>query len=166
METAVVDRAERRDREQAWAIVAEYYEAVGVIVRDNPDEFEREYFCEGAGVWLARAEGEVVGCVALRPLAAHPASGEVKRLFVKPEWRGRGIAGLLLENLHDYAGACGYACLYLDSKDDLTAALRFYKTHGYIECPRYNDNPQATIFMRRNLIQLKRTNEVTRPSLH
>jgi GNAT superfamily N-acetyltransferase len=145
----VVRRGESGDFDAAWRIVSEYYEAVGVVVREDPAEFLAHYFGEGSGVWLARDGEEIVGCIALRPLEGIPAAGEVKRLYVKPPVRGRGIAGLLLDALHEYARRAGYTTLYLDSKDDLTDALRFYRNRGYRLCERYNDNPQATVFMQR-----------------
>ena len=144
----VIRRGESDDFQGAWQIVSEYYEAVGVVAREDPAEFRAHYFGEGAGVWLARDGGEIVGCIALRPLDAVPGAGEVKRLYVKPEARGRGAAGLLLDALHRYARDAGYTTLYLDSKDDLTDALRFYRKRGYRLCERYNDNPQATVFMK------------------
>jgi GNAT superfamily N-acetyltransferase len=78
-------------------------------------------------------------------------SGEVKRLYVKPAMRGRKIADGLLGALEEYAVAFGYRTLYLDTKDDLLAAIKFYERHGYERCERYNQNPQATIFMRKGL---------------
>jgi hypothetical protein len=42
----------------------------------------------------------------------------------------------------------GYSTLYLDSKDDLIDAIRFYRKQGYRSCERYNENPQATVFMK------------------
>jgi GNAT superfamily N-acetyltransferase len=47
---------------------------------------------------------------------------------VQPASRGQGIAGLLLDALHEYAGTVGYEWLYLDSKDDLAAAIRFRRS--------------------------------------
>ena len=70
---------------------------------------------------------------------------------VQPAARSQGIAGMLLDALHDYARNAGYRWLYLDSKDDLVIARRFYETHGYSHCDRYTDNPQATVFMRTQL---------------
>jgi GNAT superfamily N-acetyltransferase len=148
-----VSRAGPGDVDAAWAIVSEYCDAVAVVVREDRPAFLRAYFGEGSGVWLAKLAKkdvhEVVGCIALRPLDAFPAAGEVKRLYVQPVSRGRGIAGLLLDALHEYAREVGYKWLYLDSKDDLETALRFYENRGYTYCARYNDNPQATIFMRK-----------------
>jgi GNAT superfamily N-acetyltransferase len=142
-----ISRAGPNDLDQAWAIVTEYYDSVAVIVREDRPVFSSAYFNEGSGFWLARNKGAVVGCIALRPLDVFPDSGEVKRLYVQPASRGQGIAGMLLDSLHDYARTAGYEWLYLDSKDDLETAFRFYERRGYRPCARYNDNPQATVFM-------------------
>lgn len=139
--------------DEAYAIVREYYEAVSVLARDDQESFAREYFGDGSGVWLAYDGGNVVGCIALRPLQQLPESGEIKRMYVKPEGRGQGIAEQLLKALEDYAAEAGYRELYLDTKDDLTTAIRFYQRHGYEPCERYNENPQATMFMRKRLVE-------------
>ncbi len=146
-----VHRATLREVDEAYRIVSEYYEEVGVVVRDDRAAFEHEYFVDGAGVWLATVEGKTAGCIALRRLPPLEKSGEVKRLYVRLEHRGKGIAEALLKALEAYAAEQGHAALYLDSKKDLMPAIRFYRRHGYLICERYNDNPQATIFMRKLL---------------
>jgi ribosomal protein S18 acetylase RimI-like enzyme len=148
-----IARADRSRRDVAFEIVDEYCEAVDVLVRDEPAEFEK-YFNDNAGIWLAvsGSDDEVVGCIALRPLPhLHGGACEVKRLYVKTDWRGCGIAQQLLNELLTYATAYGYKEIYLDTKDDLQDAIRFYYRAGYKDCQRYNDNPQATVFMRREL---------------
>src|SRR5690349_15779507 len=80
------------DIDAAWKIITEYYEAAGVIARDAKDDFARIYFQDGAGVWLATIESNVIGCIALRPPQEIGLAGEVKRLYVQPPYRGRGIA--------------------------------------------------------------------------
>jgi GNAT superfamily N-acetyltransferase len=88
----------------------------------------------------------------MRPLeTAGPHAAEVKRLYVRPAHRGGGVASALMDALEEGARESGYTELYLDTKDDLTVAIRFYERRGYERIPRYNDNPQATIFMRRVL---------------
>jgi len=49
------------------------------------------------------------------------------------------------------AAATSFKWIYLDSKDDLKEALRIYARRGYRTCDRFNDNPQATIFLRKCL---------------
>jgi hypothetical protein len=66
-----ISRAGASEGDEAWAIVSEYYDAVSVVLREDREEFARGYFGDGAGVWLARADG-VVGCIALRELASSP----------------------------------------------------------------------------------------------
>lgn len=146
-----VEKAGLGQAAETYAIVQEYYEAVNVMVREDEQEFREKYFGPGAGIWLARDSEAVVGCIALRPLHEIAGYGEVKRLYVKPEYRGQGIAELLLEALETHARESGYGAIYLDSKDDLKTAIRFYARHGYVECERYNENPQATVFMRKGL---------------
>lgn len=143
-----VSRADLADLVEASAIVAEYCDAIGVVVRDGT---LLRYFEAGSSLWLARDGSLCVGCIALRPLASIAAACEVKRLYVRPAHRGSGVADRLLDALQAYAAAFGYRAAYLDTKDDLLAAIRFYERRGYVRCPRYNDNPQATVFMRRDL---------------
>jgi GNAT superfamily N-acetyltransferase len=146
-----IHRATLQEVDDAYGIVSEYYEAVGVLVRDDRAAFEREYFVDGAGLWLATAGRKIVGCIGLHHLPHLKDSAEIKRLYVRLEYRGRGVAEALLKTLEEFAVENGYATLYLDSKKDLMPAIRFYRRHGYSPCERYNDNPQATIFMRKEL---------------
>jgi ribosomal protein S18 acetylase RimI-like enzyme len=146
-----VHRATLREVDDAYRIVSDYYDEIGVVARDDRSEFEQQYFVDGTGVWLAKAGRDVIGCIALRRLPQIEGSGEIKRLYVRMEHRAKGIAEVLLRALEAYAKECGYTSLYLDSKKDLMPAIRFYRRHGYSPCERYNDNPQATIFMRKEL---------------
>lgn len=144
-------RAGEHDREAAFQMVEEYNDAVKVLMRDSPESFVKDYFGQGAGFWLGETEGQLVGCIALRPLITREHAGEIKRLYVRPGFRCAGAATALLSALERYAAEYGYRWLYLDSKDDLQAAIRFYEQHGYTPCERYNRNQQATVFMRKAL---------------
>jgi GNAT superfamily N-acetyltransferase len=146
-----VERVSLESIDAAWKIMEEYYEAASVVARDSREDFARLYFGDGAGVWLASLAKKVVGCIALRPLPAIANSGEVKRLYVQPKFRGHGIAAALYRSLELYARSHGYQSLYLDTTDEMIAAQKFYAALGYQPAPRYNDNPQATIFMRKDL---------------
>ena len=141
--------ASRAEIERAYAIVQEYYEAAAVVVREDAAQFAGEYFKDGSGVWLAEDDGIVVGCIALRKLVGKSSCGEVKRLYVRPSHRGKLLADRLLEALEAYAQASGYKWLYLDTAAEMKAAARFYEKKGFARCERYNDNPQAAIFMRK-----------------
>jgi ribosomal protein S18 acetylase RimI-like enzyme len=141
-----------KETQDAQAILQEYYESVNVLVRDKPGAIQAIIDTPASGVWLACLGEEVVGCVVLRRLEFMPKSGECKRLYVKPWARGRGIASKLLDALEMHARNQGLECIYLDSYDDLKTAIALYETRGYARCERYNDNPQATVFMRKKIV--------------
>ena len=135
----------------AQLLLHEYYQAVSVVKRDTPEELQAFLSTEEAGLWIAYVEHVPAGCVVLRPLSSIDQAAECKRLYVRPRFRGRHLADALLDAMEEHALASGVAWIYLDSKDDLQEALRIYIRRGYLECERYNDNPQATLFLRRHL---------------
>ena len=147
-----IRRATQEDFPAAFELVNEYFEAIDVWVRDTESEF-RDYLA-GAdrGIWLAFVWQEPVGCIALHPLTSPARRGELKRLYVKPAYRRQGLADGLLQAVEEFAAKIAqYEWLFLDSKDDLVSAIRFYERHGYEHCERYNANPQATVFMRKRV---------------
>lgn len=137
--------------DDALLLLAEYFEALHVIVRDSHEELQNIIENPASGFWLAYLGSEAVGCIVLRSLPSIPAAGECKRLYVRPSARGRGIAGGLFDALEQHARSHGIQWIYLDSHHDLAAALNVYKRRGYLQCDRYNDNPQATLFLRKRL---------------
>lgn len=148
---ARVYRAEYPYAQAAYKFVQEYYQAASVVVREEAEQFAREYFADGAGFWLAEVQGATVGCIALRCMKDKAQCGEIKRLYVQPPYRRQGVADLLLEALESYAKQSGYDWLYLDTAADMLAAARFYQRKGFLPCDRYNDNPQAALFMRKTI---------------
>lgn len=95
---------------------------------------------------LARAAGEVVGCVGLRPLAAEIC--EMKRLWVEPSWGGHGIGRALAMEVIDAARGIGYARMRLDTlPTHMPAAQALYRTIGFTEIPAYYRNPLDGVVM-------------------
>ena len=144
-----------KETQDAQAILREYYETVNVLLRDKPGAIQAIIDAAASGVWLAYIGKEVVGCVVLRRLEFQPKSSECKRLYVKPWARGRGIADKLLDAQEMHARKERLEWIYLDSYDDLKTAIALYERRGYERCERYNDNPQATVFMRKKIIRSK-----------
>lgn len=146
-----VHRATEEQAEAAFALIEEYYEAVDVVVRDDRAALEHYLASADSSIWIACVNSAPAGCVMLRPLPEIPNAAEVKRLYVRPAFRGLGLAHSLMQAAEKHALAEGVRWLYLDTKDDLHAAIHFYLSTGYEHCARYNDNPQATIFLRKQL---------------
>ncbi len=149
--STVVRKASRSNAEDALLLIEEYYEEIGVVLRDSRETLLRYIDDPKSGIWIAHVGSSPAGCVVLHPCKEIPNSGEVKRLYVRREFRGRGLAHALMQSLEDDARKMETKWLYLDSKDDLKNAIRFYERHGYERCDRYNNNPQATIFMQKPL---------------
>ncbi|MBX3375848.1 MAG: GNAT family N-acetyltransferase [Phycisphaeraceae bacterium] len=95
------------------------------------------------------------GCIALRPLdALGPQVCEMKRLYVRPAFRGTGLGRQLVNRLLDEARSLGYRLMKLDTDTDakFTAAIALYRSLGFTECERYNADPDPkTLWFERTL---------------
>jgi GNAT superfamily N-acetyltransferase len=141
-----IRRAEAADRAGLWSLVERYQREAGVLL---PDAAEEVFVPErGDLAWLVVGGGAEVGCAFLRPLEATAGVLELKRFYVLPDWRGRGIAWALLAAVIEGARAAGAPAIVLDTTEDMLAARSLYQRAGFREQPRYNENPQATRFMR------------------
>jgi GNAT superfamily N-acetyltransferase len=141
----------REANDDALQLLEEYYEAVHVVQRDTPEAIRKIIDDDSSGVWIASLNDKAVGCVVLRMMPSITHAGECKRLYVRPEARGHGIAAALMGALEAYAVNIGLRWIYLDSYSDLKTAIDLYRKRGYTPCERYNDNPQATLFLRKQI---------------
>lgn len=94
---------------------------------------------------IAREDGRGVGCGGI---ALYPGFAELKRFYVKPGLRGRGIADTILRQLGDVAAASGRPLLRLETGTQQQAALRFYERSGFARCAAfepYASMPPAAI---------------------
>lgn len=89
---------------------------------------------------LARVDEQAAGCVALRPL---PEAGacEMKRLFVRPAYRGQGLGRWLATQILHEATVLNYAVMRLDTLDTLDPAMRLYRELGFQRGAPYYANP-------------------------
>ena len=92
---------------------------------------------------LALVDGQVAGCCALRALdnVDYPNASEMKRLFVRPAFRGLGLGRQLAEAILDAARLAGYGCVLLDTLSDMEAARALYEDLGFEAIPPYYHNP-------------------------
>jgi len=92
------------------------------------------------------------GCIALRPLDAAAAVGEVKRLYVRPAARGRRLGESLVRRLMEDARAIGYRELKLDTLEWMSDARKLYERLGFAQCSPYYHNPlPGAVYMSRVL---------------
>lgn len=92
---------------------------------------------------MARSGQALAGCCALRPLVNvdYANAGEMKRLYVRPQFRGKGVGRLLAEATLDAARVAGYACVLLDTLSDMETAREMYQDLGFVEIAPYYYNP-------------------------
>ena len=106
---------------------------------------------EGAAVFVvASSDGLPVGCGGVQQLTG--ATGEIKRMWVDPAWRGAGLGSRLLRHLETEAMELGYQTVRLDSNGTLIEAITLYERAGYHRIARYNDNPYAEVWLEKSLI--------------
>lgn len=95
---------------------------------------------------LAWHDGTVAGCGAFRPRSASVA--EMKRLYVRPAFRGTGLGRLLATRLIDEAKSLGYRTLCLDTLPTMHDAQRLYAKLGFVPCAPYYATPiEGTAFL-------------------
>jgi ribosomal protein S18 acetylase RimI-like enzyme len=147
----IVRRAKRDDLPQLGALLERYYAEWDVVQRDGPERIA-EYLEQRApfGFVIVEQNGQLIACVLLRELPSIPSAAECKRLYVVPDYRGEGLASLLMDYAEGLAAA-RLEWIYLDTGANFTAAQSLYRARGYQSCERYNDNPQAACFFRKRL---------------
>ena len=94
-----------------------------------------DYASPGGTILLARDGSEAAGCVALRRL--DPATGEMKRMFVRDPWRGSGLGRRLATAIIGEARRRGYGRLVLDTLPRLGPAIALYRDLGFRETAPY-----------------------------
>ena len=142
--------ATARELEDAREIFREYANGLGVDLCFQDFETEvatlpGDYAPPRGALLLARVEGAIAGCCALRALdtADYPNAGEMKRLFVRDQFRGIGVGRQLADAILDAARQAGYSSVLLDTLDEMEAARALYEELGFSEIPPYYHNPIA-----------------------
>ena len=101
-------------------------------------------------LYLVYCDEELAGCIGLRKIDNQ--NCEMKRLYVRPKFRGRKIGNLLVEKIIDDAKKIGYSHMLLDTLPFLKSAIHMYKKYGFYEIESYKDSPMDTsIYMKLDL---------------
>jgi ribosomal protein S18 acetylase RimI-like enzyme len=101
-------------------------------------------------LYVAKIRNEAAGCIGLRKIDYE--NCEMKRLYIRPAFRGRRIANKLVEMIIDDAKRIGYKSMLLDTLPFLEGAIHLYKKFGFYEIESYNNSPMNTsIYMKLDL---------------
>jgi ribosomal protein S18 acetylase RimI-like enzyme len=148
----VIRRAATADLPTILALLQLYYAEHDIWLRDPEEKTAADLAHPQLGFFLAEVDGTPAGCVLLRPLPSIPSATECKRLYIAPEFRGQRLAGKLMDAAEAHARHTGLDWVYLDSRADMATAVALYRRRGYEEIPRFNDNAEAAIFLRKRLV--------------
>ena len=133
------------DIEQARTLFKEYEAGLGISLcfQNFAQELANlpgDYAAPQGRLLLAREFDQLVGCIALRKLA--PDVCEMKRLFVRPGYRDKGLGRVLVEAIIEEARNIGYARMRLDTLPGrMDRAIALYRSIGFVEIPPYRENP-------------------------
>lgn len=143
------------ERAAVTALLREYEAALGVSLCFQGFDAEvsglpGEYAPPRGALFLARttADGELLGCVALRPAPGSSSACEMKRMYVRPAARGLGLGRTLALIVMDEARRLGYARMCLDTLPSLHAAHALYRSLGFRETGAAGSDPMVLLFER------------------
>lgn len=147
----------QEDIEHARALFEEYASGVGISLCFQ--NFDRElanlpgdYAPPHGRLLVATEDNQLAGCIALRKLA--PGVCEMKRLFLRPAYRGNGRGRVLVQAIIDEARNLGYTTMRLDTLPGrMDKAIALYQSIGFVEIEPYYENPvESAKFMELDLV--------------
>ena len=117
---------------------------------DELEHLEKKYGLPYGRLYLAYYNDEVAGCIGLKKINGKKC--EMKRLYVRPKFRGKQIGEKLIEKIIKDAKEIGYSFMLLDTLPFLKSAINLYKKYGFYEITSYNNSPMKTsIYMKLDL---------------
>jgi ribosomal protein S18 acetylase RimI-like enzyme len=148
--TKLIFPSSTNELEDARALFREYASSLAIDLcfqnfQGELDALPGEYSPPRGALILVSMNGQLAGCCAMRPLDAvdYPNACEMKRLYIRPSFRGLQLGRLLAETTLDFARQAGYDCILLDTLDDMESARALYQDLGFEEIPPYYFNPIA-----------------------
>ena len=104
------------------------------------------YYMQSGCFWGLFDNEVLIGTVAVRMVDIENKVVELKRMFVLPEYQGKGYGKLLLNYAIDYAKEQQYKKICLDTRKQFSAAQHLYRSSGFKETDKYNDNERAELY--------------------
>jgi len=104
------------------------------------------YYMRSGCFWCLCDNDIIIGTVAIRIIDVENKVIELKRMFVLPEYQGKGYGRLLLEHAINYARDQKYKKICLDTRKQFSAAQHLYRSSGFQETEKYNDNERAELY--------------------
>ena len=146
--------AEGADESPGTELLAEYYAEVkarypGWSPEKGATASADEMAPPGGRFLVAYLAGTPVACGTVKRF--DDSTGEIKRMYVRPEARGRGVARVVLAELERAARELGYERVVLDTGDRMPEAQALYRSSGYTETADYNGNPWAAVWFEKRL---------------
>ena len=135
------------DSVEARQCLARYYGEIAERFEGgfDPDQSSAptlDAFTPPGGTFLiVTLDGALVGCGGFK--RDEPGIAYLKRMWIAPEARGRGVGKRLLHELEQRAGNAGYAKVRLETEKTLTEAQQLYRSSGYVEVPPFNNELYA-----------------------
>ena len=151
----IVDVSTNEDIRTARMLFEEYAAWLDIDLsfqnfRDELAGLPGDYAPPDGRLLLAQSGSEAAGCVALRRF--DECACEMKRMWVRPRFRGFALGRRLAERVIAEAGEVGYARMLLDSLPSLRSALSLYRSLGFREISPYRYNPEpGAVFMELDL---------------
>ena len=117
---------------------------------EEMEHLEDKYGLPDGRLYLLMDREKAAASVALHKIDEQTC--ELKRLYVKPEYRRQGIAEMLLDRLISEARETGYSYMVLDTMPALKEAIRLYEKKGFYRIEKYNNNPfEKMLFYKKDL---------------
>lgn len=139
------DPEEEPARSLLAAMVGELTDLYAITTGRLGVALEPQEMTPPGGLYLVGSSGDEAVCGGgLRTIG--PEMGEIKRMYVAPRWRGRGVARRLLAALEDAAAGLGMKVVRLDTGPSQPDARHLYESAGYRSIENYNDNEHAAFW--------------------
>lgn len=129
---------EHPDTPEAIALIDELTE---ILEAHYPPESRHGFsvaklIAQNVAFYVIRADGVAIGCGGIK---LYPDYGELKRMYVRTQYRGQRIAARLIDVLADYARSHGVMCLRLETGIYQTEAIRLYERVGFVQIPPFGE---------------------------